>query len=144
MGKDVKVVGKEYGEINGLIDRGCEFEGKLVFEGVVQINGGFKGDIVSDGRLIIGKDANIQAKVNVGDLVVEGRIEGNIEAKGRVEIRAGATVIADLVTNSLVVEDGGTLHGACVMDSGKTNNRYSDSPKSAPFFVEREDDQNLK
>ena len=32
-----------------LLDRGCRFEGKLTFEGSVQINGVFRGEIFSDG-----------------------------------------------------------------------------------------------
>ena len=44
---------KDANQINGLIDRGCSVEGKLTFDGTVQINGDFRGDILSDGTLIV-------------------------------------------------------------------------------------------
>ena len=43
------------GSISGLLEKGCEFEGKLTFEGTVRINGKFSGEIFSDGTLIVGE-----------------------------------------------------------------------------------------
>ena len=141
MGRDGKNGLKDFGEINGLIDRGCEFEGNLNFEGVVQINGGFTGEINSDGRLVVGRDANLKAKVTVGDLIVEGRIEGDIEAKGKVEIRSCAVVLANVVTNSLVIEAGGVFNGQCKMEGAETYVASNTKDKPAPFFVEHDETQ---
>ena len=38
-----------------LLDHGCEFNGRLVFEGTIRIDGKFRGEIFSQDRLIIGK-----------------------------------------------------------------------------------------
>lgn len=109
---------KDAGQINGLIDRGCSFEGKLMFDGTVQINGDFKGDILSDGTLIVGPEAKITANIQIETVIVEGSVEGTLEAKQRVELRSGANVVGDLITPSLVVEDGAVFQGRSQMLAG--------------------------
>ena len=63
------------GPISGLIEKGCEFEGKLTFEGTVRINGKFSGDIFSDGTLIIGEGATISGGSLVASISIA--ISGN-------------------------------------------------------------------
>lgn len=106
---------KDAGQINGLIDRGCSFEGKLTFDGSVQVNGDFRGQILSDGTLIVGPEAKIQAEIQIDTIVVEGSIEGTIEAKQRIELRRGANVVGDIITPALMVEDGAMFQGRSQM-----------------------------
>jgi len=103
-------------QINGVLDKGCTFEGKLAFDGTVQINGNFSGEICSDGTLIVGNDARVNARIAVDTLVTYGRIEGEINAKTRVEMRVPAVVIATVKTRSLSVEDGVVFEGRCHME----------------------------
>lgn len=111
MGKN----GKE--QINGLLDRGCNFEGKLTFDGVVQINGDFRGEVFSDGTLVVGRDAHISAKILVDTLIIDGSVEGNIEAKSKIELHRSGTLVADVVSQTFVIEDGGVFQGSCQMPS---------------------------
>ena len=43
--KEEKTMGAKNDQLNGLLDKGCSFEGKLTFDGTVQINGDFQGEI---------------------------------------------------------------------------------------------------
>lgn len=111
MGRD----NKNSGQINGLIDRGCSLEGKLMFDGTVQINGDFKGEVLSDGTLVIGPEANVDARIQVDTIIIEGSVQGQIEAKRKVDLRKGSRLVADIVAAALVVEDGALFHGRCQM-----------------------------
>lgn len=102
-------------QLNGLLDKGCSFEGKLMFDGTVQINGDFKGDVISDGTLVIGAEAQISARIQVDSLVIDGNVQGVIEAKTKIELRRGARLIANIVTPSLVIEEGAIFQGQCQM-----------------------------
>ena len=102
---------KDSNQINGLIDKGCSIEGKLAFDGTVQVNGDFNGDILSDGTLIIGPEARISARIRIDTVIIEGNVEGTIEAKQRVEMRRGATMTGDIHSPSLVVEEGAVFQG---------------------------------
>lgn len=104
-------------QVNGLLDKGCSFEGKLTFDGTVQINGDFQGEIYSDGTLVVGNDARVKAKVFVDTLITYGKLEGEIEAKTRIEMHVPAVVIASVNTKSLSIEDGVIFEGQCHMDT---------------------------
>lgn len=106
---------KETNQINGLIDRGCSIEGKLAFDGTVQINGDFTGEILSDGTLIVGPEAKVSARIQIDTIVVEGNVEGTIEAKQKVELRRGATLLGDIQSPALVVEEGAVFQGRSQM-----------------------------
>lgn len=103
-------------QVNGLLDKGCSFEGKLTFDGTVQINGNFQGEVYSDGTLIVGNDAHIEGGVFVDTLIIYGSVQGTIDAKSRIELHVPATVISDIKTKTLSVEEGVVFQGKCQMD----------------------------
>lgn len=114
--KEAKYVSGKNDQLNGLLDKGCSFEGKLTFDGTVQINGDFQGEIYSDGTLVVGNDARVNAKIFVDTLITYGKVEGEIEAKNKVEMHVPAVVVAKVNTKSLSIEDGVIFEGQCHME----------------------------
>ncbi len=116
-------------QVNGLLDKGCSFEGKLTFDGTVQINGNFQGEVYSDGTLIVGNDAHVEGGIFVDTLIVYGSIQGTIDSKSRVEMHVPANVIADVKTKILSIEDGVIFQGKCQMDrpDATANSRAHDN-----------------
>lgn len=98
-----------------LLDKGCEFDGKLSFEGVVRIDGVFRGEIFSQDHLIVGEGAVVEATLHVGLLEVSGNIKGTIIAKERVIIHATGCVEGKVETAELEVVRGGRFDGAISM-----------------------------
>ncbi|MDW7645157.1 MAG: polymer-forming cytoskeletal protein [Desulfuromonadales bacterium] len=93
-------------EIKAFLGPGSEFEGKLVFDDIVRLDGAFRGEIASKDTLIVGEAADIQAEITVGSLILSGRFKGNIKASNRVELRAPAVVEGNIETPVLIVEEG--------------------------------------
>lgn len=122
---------KSKDQINGLLDRGCSFDGKIVFDGTVQINGEFTGEIVSEGTLVIGQEARVSGVVKVDTLICYGTVNGKVEAKNRIEIHVPSVVTADISTKSLVIEDGSLFQGNCNMhhsaDKVEENQEHSEN-----------------
>jgi len=109
------------GELNALLGKGSSFEGKLVFEGTVRIDGKFTGEIVSTDTLIIGEGAEVKSQVQVGSLVIVGEYTGDAKASKSIELKAPAKVRGTLTTASIVIERGVFFDGSCKMDtSGAT------------------------
>ncbi len=109
----------EKSEIKAFLGPGSQFEGKLVFNEIVRLDGTFRGEITSHDTLIVGESADIQADVQVGTLILSGRFKGNIKAKSRVELRTPAHVDGTIEAPSLSVEEGVTLNGTITMNSGE-------------------------
>jgi cytoskeletal protein CcmA (bactofilin family) len=104
------------GEVNALLGRGSEFEGKLTFEGTVRIDGKFTGEIVSDGTLVVGEGARLKAEIVVDTVIVQGDVVGNIRAKTAVELHAPGRLRGNMQTAGLVVQKGAVFDGNCVME----------------------------
>ena len=109
------------GELNALLGRGSEFDGKLSFEGTVRIDGTFSGQISTSDTLIVGEGATIQAEITCGSLVVHGEITGNISASVSVELYKPARVKGDIATPSLMVERGVFFQGNSKMPEQASN-----------------------
>jgi cytoskeletal protein CcmA (bactofilin family) len=114
--EDVDVGGDSNGpEMGALLGRGSRFEGKLSFEGTVRIEGEFVGDIVSEGHLIVGESARIEATVSVGSALVSGSLSGTIATRGTLELKRSARVKGDLDVESLTMEKGAFFEGSVKM-----------------------------
>jgi cytoskeletal protein CcmA (bactofilin family) len=105
------------GEINTLLGRGSEFQGKLTFEGTVRIDGKLSGEIFSEDVLVVGEGAQVSAEIDVGVIIVEGNVTGNIRAKRAVELHAPARVKGNIETPSLYIDKGVLFEGFCKMES---------------------------
>ncbi|MCK9240175.1 polymer-forming cytoskeletal protein [Desulfocurvus sp.] len=102
-------------EINAFLGTGTTYQGRLDFQGSVRIDGTFKGEVASQGTLVIGKDANVDGTVNVGQLIISGRLQGEIVAKDKVILHKTANVVGSLSTPVLVIEEGAVLEGQITM-----------------------------
>jgi cytoskeletal protein CcmA (bactofilin family) len=108
-------------ELNALLGKGSQFEGKLIFEGTVRIDGKFSGEIISTDQLIIGEGAEVKATVKVGTLVCLGDYQGDATASKGIELKAPAKVRGNLTTAAIVIERGVFFDGTCKMDTGGTS-----------------------
>ncbi len=117
-------------ELNALLGKGSDFQGKLTFEGSVRIDGRFTGEIFSDGTLIIGEGAQVTAEIRVGSVAVYGNVTGNITANEAVELHAPASLRGNIASPALHIDKGVFFDGACQMTSGKDEVRAT--PPSLP------------
>lgn len=108
-------------ELNALLGRGSEFDGKLAFEGTVRIDGTFSGEITTNDTLIVGEGAKVTAEISCGTVVVHGEITGNIRAAQAVELHKPARVQGDITSPSLMVERGVVFEGRSKMEDLGTN-----------------------
>ena len=104
-------------DITALLQQGSVFEGKLVFEGTVHINGRFKGEIRSKDTLVIGEGADVEGEIDVGTLVVNGTFHGTIRAHQLVEMHAPAKVYGTVQTPALVIDRGVIFEGTSKMEN---------------------------
>lgn len=99
-------------ELSALLGEGATFEGKLVFEGRVRVDGRFRGEIVSEGTLVIGDRAEVEATIDVGTLIVlGGTVRGEVHAKHTVELHAPAKVFGNITTLQLMIDRGVVFEG---------------------------------
>jgi len=99
-------------ELHALLGEGAEFTGKLLFEGRVRIDGKFRGEITSEDVLVLGATADVEAKIEVGRLIVlGGTLRGDVKASRAVELHAPARVFGNITTPQLAIDRGVVFEG---------------------------------
>lgn len=106
---------KKKDEINAFLGKNTEFKGTLTFSGAVRIDGTFKGEIFTEGTLIVGESAVIESNVHVSHIIVSGEIRGNISAEKRIEIHAPGKVFGNIEAPTVVIDEGVIFEGNCRM-----------------------------
>ena len=94
-----------------LLDSGCEFQGKLSFEGVVHIDGVFQGEIFSHDHLIVGKGAVVEANIQVGELELGGTFTGDIICQNKLTVHATGRISGNIKAKVLEVHPGAIIDG---------------------------------
>lgn len=120
-------------ELNALLGKGSEFDGKLAFEGTVRIDGNFTGEITTSDTLIVGDGARVQAEISCGAVVVHGEVIGNVKASQSVELHKPARLKGDVTTPSLTIEKG-------VMFEGRAQMEQAASSKIVPIAASQGED----
>src|SRR5262245_19462930 len=106
------------GDISDFVGKGVEFKGTISYSGTVRIDGYLDGEIHTDGVLLIGEEAVIQAKITAGTVVCKGKITGDLNAKECVKLRAPAVLNGSVKTPVLSMEDGVLFNGSLEMANG--------------------------
>jgi cytoskeletal protein CcmA (bactofilin family) len=116
------------GEICAFVGKGVEFKGTISYSGTVKIDGYLDGEIHTDGVLLIGEGAIIQAKITAGTIVCKGKVTGDVVAKECIKLRAPAVMNGSVKAPVLSMEDGVLFNGALEMAHG-----MCELPRDAPL-----------
>ena len=103
-------------DITAFLGAGTIYNGRLNFVGSVRIDGQFTGEITSEGTLILGKEAKVDGTINVCHLVLSGNLHGDVVVTGKTILHKTANLTGNLVTRSLIIEEGALLQGSICMD----------------------------
>ena len=104
------------------LGKDTKWEGKLTFNGSVRIDGYFKGEIASEGNLIVGEEGMIEADIHVSNIVNSGEIHGNITSDQRVDIHAPGKVFGSIQAPVVVIDKGVIFEGTTKMYQAKNSN----------------------
>jgi len=100
------------------------------------VDGRAEGTVtLTESRLTIGPNANVQADLAARDVLILGQVQGNIVATGRVELRAGCSVHGDIRALRLAIEDNAVFRGRVDLTQGAGKAQEAAVPASAPAPV---------
>lgn len=117
------------------VGAGSRFEGLLSFWGAARVDGTLRGEVIAQGRLEVGPEARVVARIRVDALVIEGAVEGEVVARRRIEVRRGARVRASLQTPLLALAEGAVFEGHLAMADGGDGRAAPLAPGAAPKAV---------
>ncbi len=107
--------------VNSIIGEGAEFKGEFKLSGLIRIDGIFKGVIITDGKVLVGKSGVVDTDIRAKVVVAGGEVTGNIYATDRVTLLSTCKLKGDIVTPRLIIEEGVHFQGSCTINP-KVNN----------------------
>ena len=94
-----------------VLGKNVTFEGVIRFEGTLQLDSCFEGEIHSKGVLVVGEHAVIRGTISVGTLISSGKIQGTVTASDKVQLLKTAVQIGDMHAPAFSIEEGAYFKG---------------------------------
>ena len=128
----------EPNDLQAHLGRGSRIEGTLSFQGSVRIDGQVEGQVEAKDTVIIGDSANVVAQIIAATIIIKGNVTGDLTAAKRVELRAPGRLLGNIVTPSLVIQDGVVFEGHCSMAGADTRGVDRDKDKKVALVPKDE------
>lgn len=93
------------------LGEGVTFRGELSFERLLRIDGSFEGELLSQGKVIVGPTGKVKANLNLREASIEGVVVGDITVKETLWLRGEASVKGNIQAKSICVDEGVRIIG---------------------------------
>lgn len=110
--------------VNTIIGEDSVFKGVLHTQRSLRIEGGFEGEINSQGEVFLGESSKVKANIVGQRVVVSGEVVGNISATSGLHICKTGKVYGDLTGDQLLIEEGAIYKGRVNMDVITSKNGF--------------------
>jgi cytoskeletal protein CcmA (bactofilin family) len=132
-----------------ILGKDVRFKGIVHFEGTVQLDSCFEGEIHAKGTIVVGEHAVIRGTITAATLITSGKIQGNVSASSKVQLLKPAVLIGDVRTPLFSMEEGVYFKGFTDMGSHPVVEEFPQSPLvltdvtpqlngSRPVLIERD------
>ena len=114
-------------KVTTVIADDLHIKGTITFKTSLMIKGSLEGEIISEGLLIVGPTAKIDATIITKSLISHGWIKGDVTASDRVVLKGTSVQTGNITTPYIVVENGSTFNGSCVMKREKAGTPFGET-----------------
>lgn len=102
--------------INTIIGNNSKIEGLLFASDSTRVDGLLQGKILSESSVIVGESGVVRGDIHAVEILVAGTVYGNLTAEERIELTETGCVLGDLITKTLVIDEGASFKGNCMME----------------------------
>jgi len=109
---------KSYTDLLGKTNRiveGTVIKGDIISHADLRLDGQLTGNLIADGRIVIGPAGSVTGDIKCKTADIEGRFNGRIEVDELLSIKAKATITGEVITGRLAVEPGAVFTASCTM-----------------------------
>jgi cytoskeletal protein CcmA (bactofilin family) len=98
-----------------IIGKETDIEGNINSNGVVKIEGNFKGEIFTSSDLIIEETGVVTGNVKAAKVIISGTMEGNVVSFELLQIEPTGKLIGDIEVKSISISEGAIFKGRSIM-----------------------------
>ena len=101
------------------IEKSTTLKGNIKSKTDIRIDGNVEGEVVTTGKVILGKESDVIGKILCGNADVEGKFDGELTVSGTLNLKTGANVKGKVKIQKLIVESGSIFNANCSMHSAE-------------------------
>lgn len=116
-------------KISTLIGAGAVFNGDLIVQDTIRVDGTVNGNCTCKGTLILGTEGNVVGNINAQNVFVSGKVKGDIASTGRLEILSSGRVAGDISARRLVIDEDAYFDGRCTMSNENSGQSHKEENK---------------
>ncbi len=102
-----------------IIGESVVVEGDFKGNGNIIIEGKLNGNLSTDGHILIGEKAEINADIKAGSAFVSGQVKGNVKINNSLDIAKTAQIDGDIEASSIAMEAGCKVNGHIKMNGSE-------------------------
>ena len=103
------------GAIFNVITHGTKITGKIEVKGDFRLDGEVEGDIICNGKVIIGQKALLNGTITCASAEINGAINGDLSTFEVLSLNSTSVVNGNIKTKVLVVQPNAVFNGSCSM-----------------------------
>jgi cytoskeletal protein CcmA (bactofilin family) len=119
-----------------VLSNDVEIKGSIKFGSELMFDAKIEGEVISEGNLTVGENAEITGEVRTRTVVIFGKVKGNLFVSERCELKANAQVEGDITSGTISIEEGAIFMGVSQVGKKATSPapgaKSSGSPSPAP------------
>jgi cytoskeletal protein CcmA (bactofilin family) len=100
---------------NNLIASGTKIEGNMTSNSDIRIDGELIGNLICQGKIVIGGEGKIIGNIECQNAVIEGIYQGHLKCSELLNIRETAQINGEIDTDKLMVQSGAVFNVVCRM-----------------------------
>ena len=101
------------------IDKNTVLKGTINAKTDIRIDGSLEGEVITTGKVIIGKDGKVNGKLLCGNADIEGFFIGELLVSGILNLKKDSNIEGKVNIQKLIVESGATFNATCSMHSAE-------------------------
>ena len=101
------------------IDKSTTLKGNVNADSDIRIDGKVEGELITTGKIILGKDAQVKGKIRCTNADIEGVFEGELTLSGTLSLKMGSNLQGKVRIQKLIVESGAIFNASCSMHSAE-------------------------
>ena len=101
------------------IEKSTTLKGNIKSKTDIRIDGNVEGEVVTKGKVILGKESDVVGKILCANADIEGKFDGELTASGTLSLKSGSNVKGRVKIQKLIVESGSIFNANCSMHSAE-------------------------
>ncbi len=94
---------------------GTKVKGKIESKSDIRIDGHVDGEIICDGKLILGNKGSLSVNLETHEVTIDGMYKGDVKAKRQLIVGERGVIEGNVNTPSLIIKQGAKINGQVTM-----------------------------